>query len=187
MPNCHPQKPDQFIVLISAWKCFIMLGVVIFKYIFANLMGEKCHLIFSCHFEISSGVNNCWYFTTAAAKSLQSCLTLCDPMDSSPPGSSVRRILQTRILEWVAISFSIIFHYTFVFLHMRFNSSVLCVFTCLCSFSVFPIDVHCLFIHCLQYLPHEFSGPGLPLNLFMLLLGVQKASFLCSIPITFLL
>ena len=42
----------------------------------------------------------------AAAKSLQSCPTLCDPMDSSPPGSSVHRILQARILEWVAISFS---------------------------------------------------------------------------------
>ena len=40
------------------------------------------------------------------AKSLQSCLTLCDPMDCSPPGSSVHGILQTRILEWVAISFS---------------------------------------------------------------------------------
>ena len=39
-------------------------------------------------------------------KSLQSCLTLCDPMDCSPPGSSVRGILQARILEWVAISFS---------------------------------------------------------------------------------
>ena len=36
----------------------------------------------------------------------QSCPTLCDPMDSSPPGSSVHRILQARILEWVAISFS---------------------------------------------------------------------------------
>ena len=41
-----------------------------------------------------------------AAKSLQSCLTLCDPIDSSPPGSSVPGILQARILEWVAISFS---------------------------------------------------------------------------------
>ena len=38
------------------------------------------------------------------AKSLQSCLTLCNPMDHSPPGSSVHGILQTRILEWVAIS-----------------------------------------------------------------------------------
>ena len=42
----------------------------------------------------------------AAAKLLQSCPTLSDPMDSSPPGSSVHRILQARILEWVAFSFS---------------------------------------------------------------------------------
>ena len=37
---------------------------------------------------------------------IQSCLTLCDPMDCSPPGSSVHGIPQARILEWVAISFS---------------------------------------------------------------------------------
>ena len=42
----------------------------------------------------------------AAAKSLQSCLTLCDHIDGSPPGSSVPGILQARILEWVAIFFS---------------------------------------------------------------------------------
>ena len=42
----------------------------------------------------------------AAAKSLQSCPTLCDPMDGSPPGSPVPGILQARKLEWVAISFS---------------------------------------------------------------------------------
>ena len=40
------------------------------------------------------------------AKSLQSCPTLCDPMDCSPPGSSVHGILQARILEWVAMPFS---------------------------------------------------------------------------------
>ena len=43
----------------------------------------------------------------AAAKSLQSCPTLCDPIDGSPPGSAVPGILQARTLEWVAISFSI--------------------------------------------------------------------------------
>ena len=43
---------------------------------------------------------------TATAKSLQSCPTLCDPIDSSPPGFSVSGILQARTLEWVAISFS---------------------------------------------------------------------------------
>ena len=42
----------------------------------------------------------------AAAKSLQSCLTLCNPIDGSPPRSPVPGILQVRILEWVAISFS---------------------------------------------------------------------------------
>jgi len=42
----------------------------------------------------------------AAAKSLQSCPTLCDPMDGSPPGSPIPRILQARTLERVAISFS---------------------------------------------------------------------------------
>ena len=42
----------------------------------------------------------------AAAKSLQSCPTLCDPIDGSPPGSPVPGILQTRTEEWVSISFS---------------------------------------------------------------------------------
>ena len=42
----------------------------------------------------------------AAAKSLQSCLTLCDPIDGSPPGSPVPGILQARTLEWGATSFS---------------------------------------------------------------------------------
>ena len=42
----------------------------------------------------------------AAGNSLQSCPTLCDPTDSSPPGSPVPGILQARTLEWVAISFS---------------------------------------------------------------------------------
>ena len=42
----------------------------------------------------------------AAAKSLQSCPTLCDPIDGSPPGSAVPGILQARTLEWAAISFS---------------------------------------------------------------------------------
>ena len=41
-----------------------------------------------------------------AAKSLQSCPTLCDPRDGSPPGSPIPGILQARTLEWVAISFS---------------------------------------------------------------------------------
>ena len=49
------------------------------------------------------------YYSAAAAataKSLQSCLTLCDPIDGSAPGSPIPGILQARTLEWVAISFS---------------------------------------------------------------------------------
>ena len=46
-------------------------------------------------------------YPAAAAKSLQSCPTLCDPMDCSLPGFSVHGILQARTLKWVAISFSI--------------------------------------------------------------------------------
>ena len=45
------------------------------------------------------------FLAAAAAKSLQSCLTLCDPIDGSPPSSPVPGILQARTLEWVAISF----------------------------------------------------------------------------------
>ena len=47
-----------------------------------------------------------WKTAAAAAKSLQSSPTLCDPIDCSPPGSAVPGILQARTLEWVAISFS---------------------------------------------------------------------------------
>ena len=46
------------------------------------------------------------FLSPAAAKSLQLCLTLCDTIDASPPGSPIPGILQVRTLEWVAISFS---------------------------------------------------------------------------------
>ena len=46
------------------------------------------------------------HLAAAAAKSLQSCLILCDPIDGSPPGSCVHGILQARVLEWGAIAFS---------------------------------------------------------------------------------
>ena len=56
-----------------------------------------------------SGGNYCAWLkheAAAAAKSLESCPTLCDPIDCSPSGSSIPGILQARTLEWVAISFS---------------------------------------------------------------------------------
>ena len=51
-------------------------------------------------------VHRIWIIYIHTAKSLQSCLTLCDPIDGSPPGSPIPGILQARTLEWVTISFS---------------------------------------------------------------------------------
>ena len=71
------------------------------------------HVIFQPNFlssyliNISNFLLICSVFTVFKSSEVtQSCLTLCDPMDHSPPGSSVHEILQARILEWVAISFS---------------------------------------------------------------------------------
>ena len=50
--------------------------------------------------------SQCWATAAAAAKSLQLCATLCNPIDGSPPGSPIPEILQARTLEWAAISFS---------------------------------------------------------------------------------
>ena len=55
---------------------------------------------------VHSASNTISAAAASAAKSLQSCLTLFDPIDDSPPGSPVPGILQARTLEWVAISFS---------------------------------------------------------------------------------
>ena len=82
-------------------------------------LGQMCHTNGRCYVivrELGLGYMGtlCTIFATfleicnyaAAAKSLQSCLTLCNPIDGSPPGSPVPGILQARTLEWVAISFS---------------------------------------------------------------------------------
>ena len=66
---------------------YIWLSPLLFTYNYYNIVNHLCML--------------CMHAT-----SLQSCPTLCDPIDGSPPGSSVPGILQARILEWVAISFS---------------------------------------------------------------------------------
>ena len=62
----------------------------------------------------------------AAAKSLQSCPTLYDPIDGSPSGSPVPGILQARTLEWVAISFSINEHYPQLIKNYNKNIPVTC-------------------------------------------------------------
>ena len=61
---------------------------------------SKCKLLHT------AWINNKVLLHSTAAKLLQSCPTLCDPIDSSPPGSYIHGILQARTLEWVAISFS---------------------------------------------------------------------------------
>ena len=74
----------------------------------------KCNLQIQCNpYQITNGIfhitrtkNFTIHAAAAAAKSLQSCPTLCDPIVGSPAGSSAPGILQARILEWVAIFFS---------------------------------------------------------------------------------
>ena len=63
--------------------------------------------VFIFFLNIHESLNSVWFCSAAAAKLLQSCPTLCDPIDGSPPGSPVPGILQARTLEWVAISFAI--------------------------------------------------------------------------------
>ena len=70
-----------------------------------HIFTEVISLNYSLHYRISVFVR-VQLRAAAAAKSLQSCPTLCDPIDGSPPGSSVPEILQARTLEWVAISLS---------------------------------------------------------------------------------
>ena len=60
----------------------------------------------SCAKDFKRTIKKAAAATAAAAKSLQLCLTLCDPVDGSPSGSAFPGILQARTLEWVAISFS---------------------------------------------------------------------------------
>ena len=73
-------------------------SVSLYKWIFMdeNILAARYHIASISLYKIF----------IAAAKSLQSCLTLCDPIDGSPPGSPIPGILQGRTLEWVAISFS---------------------------------------------------------------------------------
>ena len=70
-------------------------------------LSTKVHLVKAMVFPVVTYGCDSWTIKkAAAAESLQSCLTLCDPIDCSSPGSAVPGILQARTLEWVAISFS---------------------------------------------------------------------------------
>ena len=83
----------------------------------------------------------------------QSCPTLCDPLDCSPPGSSVHGVLQARILEWVAISFSMLDHTVVLFLIFS-GASIL--FSTVAAPAAFPPPVHGRSLLSLPTLrPHE--------------------------------
>ena len=74
--------------------------------VLAKSLLEKEALLQKHVLRIITSLNSYSIPAAAAAKSLQSCLTLCDPIDYSLTGFSVHGILQARTLEWVAISFS---------------------------------------------------------------------------------
>ena len=83
---------------ITSWE---IDGEIVSDFIF---WGSKITTDVDCSHEITPWKKS--YDQPAAAELLQSCPTLCDPIDSSPPGSPVPGILQARTLEWLAISFS---------------------------------------------------------------------------------
>ena len=102
------QLPSEYIFMKIVLIFIVTIGPYVFTYV--HRLGSKFRIwirkLFmersdSKYFRVSG-----LFAAAAAAKSLQSCPTLCDPIDGSPPGSPVPGILQARTLEWVAISFS---------------------------------------------------------------------------------
>ena len=90
-------------------RCKNLGPLTFFPRYVSNYLGDHLSKAQSASFWIPLRVKCRWAAAAAAAaaaKSLQSCPTLCDPIDGSPPGSPVPGILQARTLEWVAISFS---------------------------------------------------------------------------------
>ena len=102
------------------------------------------------------------YIAAAAAKLLQSCPTLCDPIDGSPPGSSVPGILQARMLEWVAISFPNSYIGVCIYLQLSYpldeltplslHSDVICLFWLKAISSDINIVISLLVIIYMEYL-----------------------------------
>ena len=93
-------------ILFFTWSSFKLFNLFIYCFIFRlSITSSSCKYreLEKTIFKKTMDKHDA---AAAAAKSLQLCLTLCYPIDSSSPGSSVSGILQARILEWVAISFS---------------------------------------------------------------------------------
>ena len=99
-PPCH--------VKLKAWEWNVNVQLI-WHTIYFGQSNWSCHLYgiyYVAYNVLSTELNLILTIKSVAVKLLQLCLTLCDPTDSSPPGFSVPGILQARILEWVAISFS---------------------------------------------------------------------------------
>ena len=105
LPDGQHQNQTDFILCSQRWTTSIQSA--------KTRPGADCgsdHELFIAKFRLK--LKKVWKtirpsrYAAATAKSLQSCPTLCDPIDVSPPGSPVPEILQARTLEWVAISFS---------------------------------------------------------------------------------
>ena len=93
---------------ITAWVCILCISTKDDKWAVPRASGrQRPEQFIIVHLGVPTWASEVWGDEggAAAAKSLQSCPTLCDPVDVSPPGSPVPGILQTT-LEWVAISFS---------------------------------------------------------------------------------
>ena len=101
----------------------------------------------------------------AAAESLQSCPTLCDPIDGSPPGSSIPVILQARILEWVAISFTHMHMHILTHIHIHIHTCACTythILTCICTHTHAHEHTH-MHIHTHTY-AHTHTSHSLTLN-----------------------
>ena len=88
-------------IIVLFYICMYVHILYIYIYIYTHT-----HPMIYIHTMIQLRMIQLRIAAAAAAKSLQSCLTLCDPIDGSPPGSPIPGILQARTLEWVAIAFS---------------------------------------------------------------------------------
>jgi len=115
IPLCHPRAPALSALFHASnlhWSSILHMVIYMFECYY--LTSHPCLLPHSpkvCFLYLcllmSCIKGRCYHLSKFhAAKSLQSCPTLCDPIDGSPPGSPVPGILQARTLEWVAISFS---------------------------------------------------------------------------------
>ena len=103
----------------------------------------------------------------AAAASLQSCPTLCDPIDGSPPGSPLPGILQARVLEWGAIAFSNVYRYINIYiLYMYLN-----IFTYIVIHIISSLTYKCICIQFISYVLAFFLVSSFPL--LVIGLGIQ--------------